>query len=237
MLGVGGEALAEHEVDRAAATACRRPRRARAGPARRPPASHSESPTSWPWAVKNGKHIAPPMRIVVGELEERLEDADLVGHLGAADDRDERARRVGEDRPAASRPRAAAAARRRWAAAARRRRSRRARGARRRTRRRRRRRRAPRSAWRAPGRPSSRPARSGRSRASRRRRRGRWSRSGASGTSVAEQLRQPRCATGRSDSSGSRPFGRPRWRRAAAARRGRAARPASAARRGSACRR
>ena len=29
-----------------------------------PASSHSESPTSWPWALKNGKHIAPPIRIV-----------------------------------------------------------------------------------------------------------------------------------------------------------------------------
>ena len=33
----------------------------------------------------------------VGAIEERLEDADLVGHLGAADDRDERTLRVLED--------------------------------------------------------------------------------------------------------------------------------------------
>ena len=29
-----------------------------------PSSSHSEAPTVWPWALKNGKHIAPPMRIV-----------------------------------------------------------------------------------------------------------------------------------------------------------------------------
>ena len=29
-----------------------------------PSSSHSDEPTSWPWALKNGKHIAPPIRTV-----------------------------------------------------------------------------------------------------------------------------------------------------------------------------
>ena len=62
-----------------------------------PSSSHFESPTSWPWAAKNGKHMAPPMRTDVGALEERVEDADLVGHLGAADDRHQRPLRLLED--------------------------------------------------------------------------------------------------------------------------------------------
>ena len=51
---------------RAAARGSRRPRprRAPAGPVRSPASSHSESPMSWPSARKNGKHIAPPIRIV-----------------------------------------------------------------------------------------------------------------------------------------------------------------------------
>ena len=69
-------------------------RRARARPGSMPSSSHSESPTAWPWAAKNGKHIAPPIEDRVGALEERLDHADLVGHLRAADDRDERPLRV-----------------------------------------------------------------------------------------------------------------------------------------------
>ena len=63
----------------------------------RPSSSHSESPTSWPCALKNGKHIAPPIEDPVGGLEEGLEHADLVRHLGAPDDRHERALGRGED--------------------------------------------------------------------------------------------------------------------------------------------
>ena len=48
-------------------------------------------------ALKYGKHIAPPMRIVFGAARGRLEDADLVGHLRAADDGDKRALGVLED--------------------------------------------------------------------------------------------------------------------------------------------
>ena len=58
-LGVGGELAAEHEVDGQPQLAgvVEQPRaRARASSA-----SHSESPTSWPCAAKNGKAIAPPM--------------------------------------------------------------------------------------------------------------------------------------------------------------------------------
>ena len=35
-----------------------------------PSSSHSEAPTSWPWALKNGKHIAPPMSTASATLEE-----------------------------------------------------------------------------------------------------------------------------------------------------------------------
>ena len=74
--------------------ACRRASAAARGAAgSTPSSSHSEAPTSWPWALKNGKHIAPPIRIASARSQERVEHADLVGHLRAADDRDERARR------------------------------------------------------------------------------------------------------------------------------------------------
>ena len=76
--------------------------RARAARGSMPSSSHSESPTAWPCALKNGKHIAPPIRIASARCEERVEHADLVGHLGAADDRDERPLRVVEDARAAS---------------------------------------------------------------------------------------------------------------------------------------
>ena len=65
----------------------------------------------------------------VGALQEGLEHADLVGHLGAADDRHQRPRGVLEDAGERLAPRAAGAGRRRWAAGARRPRSRRAPGA------------------------------------------------------------------------------------------------------------
>ena len=72
---------------------------------------------------------------LVGGLEEALDDADLVAHLGAAEDDDERAARDRRGRTSARRPRARAAGRRRRAADARLPRSWRGRGARRRRRR------------------------------------------------------------------------------------------------------
>ena len=58
-LGVGLELAAGDEVLGSTILSC--PASLRAGST--PASSHSESPTSWPWALKNGKHIAPPIRI------------------------------------------------------------------------------------------------------------------------------------------------------------------------------
>ena len=113
--------------------------------------------------------MAPPIRMRVGELGEAVDDADLVGHLGAADRHHERvlgrrqqlARRPPARPPAAARPRRAAGAPRpRW---------RRARGARRRTRRSRTGRPAPPARPPTPGRCSPRAGRSAGSRAAARR--------------------------------------------------------------------
>ena len=71
----------------------------------------------------------------VGEVEEAVDDADLVGHLGAAEDDDERPRRVVEHRGQLVAARARAGGRRRRAAGGRRPRWRRGRGGRRRRRR------------------------------------------------------------------------------------------------------
>ena len=54
-------------------------------------------PTVWPCATRNVFAMPPPMSEHVDALEERVEDLDLVGDLGAADDRGERARRVLEE--------------------------------------------------------------------------------------------------------------------------------------------
>ena len=238
-LGVGGEAIGRAR-GRPAGRSLSSPAASALRAGSTPSCSHSESPTSWPCARKNGKHIAPPISITSATLEECVDDADLVGHLRAADDGDERTFGVGEDRRQRRRPRAAAGDPRRAATAARRPRSRRGRGARRRTRRRRRRRPAPHSAPRARGRSlrlarieartfsssttSSPPARLGEL--------GREADAARPSSSpsrardrLQRQLRDPR------------PFGRPRWRAARAARRARAAPAASAAQRGCACRR
>ena len=74
--------------------------RCRAAPcarARGPPPRTARCRRRGPAALKNGKHIAPPIRTVSARSEERLEHADLVRHLRAADDRDERPLRVLED--------------------------------------------------------------------------------------------------------------------------------------------
>ena len=60
-LGVGVE-RARRRRGRSAARSLSPPPRARARAGSTPSSSHSESPTSWPWALKNGKHIAPPIR-------------------------------------------------------------------------------------------------------------------------------------------------------------------------------
>ena len=62
-----------------------------------PSSSHRESPTSWPWAREEREAHGAADQHRVGALQERVEDADLVGHLRAADDRHERALRVLED--------------------------------------------------------------------------------------------------------------------------------------------
>ncbi len=77
---------AERRGPRAAAT-CRRAAQACGRRPRRPRRSYSDAPTSWPWAARNVNAIAPPIRITSARSQEALDDADLVGHLGAADDR------------------------------------------------------------------------------------------------------------------------------------------------------
>ena len=133
-LGVGGEAVGEHEVDCGSrslplAVGERAPRRLDALLL----AQRGADVVALGREEREAHRAADQDR--VGVLEERVDDADLVGHLRAADDRDERALRVGED--AAQRldlalEQAARGARQQRA---RRPRSRRARGARRRTRR------------------------------------------------------------------------------------------------------
>ena len=61
-LGVGVEGLAEDEVDGQAQLRRCRARAARA-PGSRSSSAHSESPIEWPCTDRNGKAIAPPMRI------------------------------------------------------------------------------------------------------------------------------------------------------------------------------
>ena len=141
----------------------------------------------------------------VGELREPVDDADLVGHLDAAEDDHERVlrgRRAGGGTRSA-RPRAGGPPR--TAAGVRRPRSRHGRGARRRRRRSRTRRRGRRARRPAPGRSAPRAGRSAGSRAAAA---GRRSPANATGSPSSSAIRS---ATGRSDSSGTtRPFGRPR---------------------------
>ncbi len=67
------DALAEAEVDAAVAASRARTARARAprAPAARPSSSHIDAPTSWPWTLKKGKHIAPPIRTVSASSRKR----------------------------------------------------------------------------------------------------------------------------------------------------------------------
>ena len=74
--------------------------------------SHSELPIGWPWALRNVKHMPPPMRIESATCEQGVDHAELVGHLRAAGDGDERAR--------ADRSRSRAGPRPPWPAAGRR---------------------------------------------------------------------------------------------------------------------
>ena len=67
-----------------------------------PSSSTSESPVAIPWARKKLKHIAPPIRISVGDLEEAVDHADLVGDLGAAEDDDQRPLRATRRRAVSS---------------------------------------------------------------------------------------------------------------------------------------
>ena len=62
-----------------------------------PSSSHSEAPTVWPSAREEREAHRAADQDAVGDLEEAVDDADLVGHLGAADDGDERPPRVVED--------------------------------------------------------------------------------------------------------------------------------------------
>ncbi len=54
-------------------------------------ASHSDSPTAWPWAREEGEAHRAADHHRVGDPQEAVDHGDLVGHLGAADDRHQRA--------------------------------------------------------------------------------------------------------------------------------------------------
>ena len=103
--GVLGETLADHEVagqlagarSARAAAACASARRACSTSS----SSHSESPTAWPWAQRNGKHIAPPMMTTSASSRKRSITAILSatlapptiatsGRVGVLEDRRER---------------------------------------------------------------------------------------------------------------------------------------------------
>ena len=53
--------------------------------------SKSESPIELPLAARNVKHIAPPIARASTVVQQRLDDAELVRHLGPAENGDERA--------------------------------------------------------------------------------------------------------------------------------------------------
>ena len=154
VLGVGAEAVADHQV--AGQLAARRPAlgaaRARCARARRPRRRTASRRPRGPARARNGKHIAPPIMIASAISRKRSITADLVGHLRAAEDRHERARRVLEH--PRQRPHLALqqAARRALGSRCATPSVRRARGARRRTRRRRRHRRVAPARAAAPGR-------------------------------------------------------------------------------------
>ena len=99
VLGVGGEAVADDEVAGSSRRAWRGAPPGRAAPraCSMSSASHSESPTACPWAREEREAHRAADQDRVGELQEALDHADLVGHLRAADDRDERPRGVLED--------------------------------------------------------------------------------------------------------------------------------------------
>ena len=63
-----------------------------------PSGSHSDAPTSWPERGEEREAHRAADEDGVGDLQEALDHADLVGHLRAADDGHERAPRVLEDR-------------------------------------------------------------------------------------------------------------------------------------------
>ena len=62
-LGVRGEAVAEHEVDGQLAAAVGRSAASSACAPARVLLLAQRGADSWPWALKNGKHMAPPIRI------------------------------------------------------------------------------------------------------------------------------------------------------------------------------
>ena len=93
---VGGHVLRDDDVgrDHDAArlqqlAAARRPGRARRASRRRSP----------PCATRNVNAIAPPMRIVSQRVEQRVDHAELVADLRAAEDRDERAASASSSNP------------------------------------------------------------------------------------------------------------------------------------------
>ena len=59
------------------------PRRAAPGTCSTWSSSNSEAPTGWPWAARNVKHMPPPTISVSATLEQGLDHAELVAHLGA----------------------------------------------------------------------------------------------------------------------------------------------------------
>ena len=174
-----------------------------------PSSSHSEEPTSWPWALKNGKHIAPPIRTV--SARSRNASSTPILSVTFAPPTTATSGRFGSSRMplsvVTSRSSSRPAARRQQVRDALGRGVRAVRGAERvvdvdvgelRVALGQRRRRS-----------SSRPRRSARSRPSRRRPSGTSSRSGASVTSTPSSS-PSRSAAGLSENFSSTPFGRPR---------------------------
>ena len=94
-LGVGGELRAEHVVDRQAQLAAGLLERARRGLDARLLAQRRADLVALGLEERVAHRAADEDR--VGDLQEGVDDADLVGDLRAADDRDERPARVRED--------------------------------------------------------------------------------------------------------------------------------------------
>ena len=98
---LGADAARRARGPRAARARPRGRRRRRSAHARASSTSssaHSEAPMAWPCAARNGKHIAPPIRIASASSRKRSMTPILSRHLGAAEDRHQRPRRLGQQR-------------------------------------------------------------------------------------------------------------------------------------------